>query len=167
MSICWKNSNVENMKLAAAEYEARLQYEEELYVSLENKARWLLSVAIPLITLVGGYLLNTESAEGRALWSGIIFLLCMLVSSVLASASIFSRTYNIGRPVPDSLVQWKDFIENGNKEQKYFYGRKLEVAETALRKNIKSNKSKGNLVRISLMAAMAAIFLPVIPWFVC
>lgn len=161
VEIDWSKSNPDNVALVVAEYEKRLAAGQSLYLELEAKARWLLTVTIPLGSLLAGYVFVSGLGDWCQGIAAIVLAGLLLGSSILAGMALVTRAYGTGAMLPDvSIDQWKTMIEGSESHAKKFAGMRLGVIAKTIETNSQSNRAKSGWVKravwLGCLAAPAA-----------
>lgn len=158
MSIDWSKANPANVALVIAEYEKMLSASRELYTALDGKARWVLTVTIPLGTLVAGYVFADGATNVcSGIGAGALAIL-FFIASALATWALKTRVYLVGAVVPrSSLDGWKTLFSGGENEANEFAGMRLETLANAVAINDQSNDAKSAHIRRAIWAGTLAV----------
>ncbi|RUV91934.1 hypothetical protein EOA75_18305 [Mesorhizobium sp. M1A.F.Ca.IN.022.07.1.1] len=161
--IDWTKSNPENVALILAEYEKQLVAGRELYGVLDAKARWLLTVTIPLGSVISGYVVANGLMNLCAGSAALAMVLMLFAASLIAAFALQTRTYRVGARLPDNISDWRPLIMGKEAEANAFAGMRIETMASAIEINAASNATKSKHLRLAILvgtlAAPAAIFL--------
>lgn len=161
--IDWSKSNPENVAIIIAEYEKQLAAGRELYGVLDAKARWLLTVTIPLGSILSGYVVANGLTNLCAGSAALAMVLMLFAASLTATCALQTRTYLVGARISDEISEWQPLITGKEAEAKAFAGMRIDTMATAIEVNGRSNSTKSKHLRYAILigslAAPAALFL--------
>jgi hypothetical protein len=165
--INWKAANADNTKLVLAEFEKKLAAGRELYGVLDAKAKWLLTVTVPLGTLLTGYVFADTNQNICSSLSALMLAALLFCGSVSAALAVQTKTYRTGARTPDDISEWKPLIEGEEGEAKQFYGMRLETLAGAVEQNDISNRDKGRKITLAIWFACLAAPVAALAFIVC
>lgn len=155
--INWKAANPRNAAYVIEQYEKQLAASRELYSVLEDKARWVLTVTIPLGSVIATYLFTSETPDWPPQLAAWTLAGGLLLSALFAGLAIWPREYAVGARIPDDIREWRPLIEGAEKEAGLFAKMRIETISAALQLNENSNKAKGwQVKRAILVGGLAA-----------
>ncbi len=160
--IDWDAANIDNLKLMVQEYDRELAALDKSYQDLEAKSRWILSLAISLISAVGVFALSKLSANVLPLQVPLFaFTASMFAAAWCSGLSLTAQDYSSGKVIPKSISTWKPFVEGDNDTQKRFYGAKIRNLALSVQVGQVSNRNKAawlnRAIFFSVLSPIAAL----------
>lgn len=165
--IDWAETNPANVALAISEYEKRLAAGRDLYGVLDNKARWVLTVTLPLGSALAAYLFAQQETDACLSASALTLAGLLFLSTIFAALALQTRRYRVGALIPDDISQWKPFLEGGQREARLFAEMRIRTMASAIEVNDKSNDSKADNLKRALWLACLAAPVATLPFFSC
>lgn len=155
--------NKAHLKILLEQYERRLAESESAYNHLETKARWVLSVAVPLGMAVVGAVVFKELRFPDTVMAPLMSMAVLLsIGSVLAVVSVSLREYKGGAlttTVPSKFEeQASDFLTGDTDESSNEFSiKRLRGLGDAIETNEGSNRLKGCWLGWSIGATVMSL----------
>lgn len=136
--------------MLAALYRARLESANTNQKHLDEKARWLLTVTMPVSAALVAYV----STGPSFVIAPALMLLGFVVASILAAVSLVPRDYEVGIKVPDEPEEYGALLNGGEERVIEFEHANIEELAKAVRVNDRSNDDKARWLHRAMWAAV-------------